>query len=104
MHRRDLARRHRVQSDAQKTQPVVQVGHIGELAAEPVERLDHHDIEPALLGIGLHLLERRAKAAGPAQRLVGIDLPSRPALPLDIPPADLQLILDRRLNQPPHGA
>ena len=93
-----------MQSDPQKTQPVVQVGHIRELAAERVERFDHDDIEAALLGIGLHLLERRAKPAGPAQRLVGIDLPSRPALPLDIPPADLQLILDRRLNQPPHGA
>jgi site-specific DNA recombinase len=46
MHGRDLAGRHRVQPDPQKTQPVVQVGHIRELAAEPVERLDHDHVEP----------------------------------------------------------
>ena len=65
--------------------------------AQTVERLDHHDIEPALIGIGLHLLERRPKAARAAQRLVGIDLPDRPALPLDLAATDLQLVLDRRL-------
>ena len=52
MHRGDRADIDGVQRDAAELEPVVQGGDVGELAAQPVDRLDDDDVERAALGIG----------------------------------------------------
>jgi hypothetical protein len=97
VHGCDLAGGDRVQPNPQEAEAVVQIRNIRELAPEPVQGLGEDQIEAATVGVGLHLLERRPKPARPAQRAVGVDLDHRPALPLGMAAADLDLILDRRL-------
>jgi hypothetical protein len=98
MHRGHFAGRHGVQFDAEERQPVVQIGDVGELAAEPVQGLDDDHVEPARRGVHLHLLERRAQSARAAQRAVRVDPYDLPALELGVPPADLGLVLNRAVR------
>ena len=97
MHCRDLAQTDRMQRDPMKLQAVMPLGDVGEPAPEPVERLADHDIEQAGLGIGAQLLDAVTEGAAAADRPVGIDLGQFPGMALDIPAADLHLILDGSL-------
>jgi hypothetical protein len=81
-----------------KSWPIVQVRHIGELAAQPVQGLDDDHVETAALGVDLHLPEFGSEPAGAALRVLGVDLDDGPALELGVAPADLDLILDRGLT------
>ena len=93
--RGDLAGRQRHQLDAEVGQQIVQLGDIGELAADAVERLADDDVEGAALGITPQLLQPRPEAAGAADGGIGVGAQQRPALAGDQPAADLELILDR---------
>ena len=73
----------------------MQLGDIGELAADAVERLADDDVEGAALGIPAQLLQPRPEAAGAADGGIGVRAQQRPALAGDQPAADLELILDR---------
>src|SRR5215472_5042774 len=93
----DRARGHGMNLDAAEAEAVVQVGDVGELAAQAVERLADDHIELLQLGVGDHLLVLRPEPAGPAQRPVGVDLDHGPALALGLAPADFDLVLDALL-------
>ena len=95
MHRRDLAVVHRVQLQPGETQPIVEFGDIGELAAQAVERLDDHDVEQASIEIRKQLLKSGPELAGAAQGGVFVGREKAPALTLNIALTDLDLILDR---------
>ena len=73
MHGGDLAGRDGVQADAQEAPPVVEIRHVRELAAEPVQGFDEDQIDLAGLGVHLHLLELGSESAGAALRPVGVD-------------------------------
>ena len=94
--RGDLAGRQRHQLDAEVGEQIVQLGDIGELAADAVERLADDDVEGAVFGIPAQLLQPRPETAGAADRGIGVSAQQRPALAGDQPAADLELILDRR--------
>ncbi len=94
--RRNLARRQRHQLDAEVGEQIVQLGDIGELAADAVERLADDDVEGATLGVTAQLLQTRPETAGAADRGIGVGAQQAPALAGDQPAADLELILDRR--------
>jgi hypothetical protein len=71
VHRRDLAAgRDRVELDPGEAQPIVQIGNVGELAAEAVEGLDHDDVEATERHVRQQLLVARPKAAGAAHRAI----------------------------------
>jgi hypothetical protein len=53
--------------DAAEAEAVVQVGDVGQLAPQAVERLADEHVELPLLGVGNHLLVLRAKPAGATQ-------------------------------------
>ncbi len=97
VHGADLARRYSVELDAGEGEPIVHVGDVGQLPAEPVERLHHDDVERVALDIGDQLLVAGAKAARPAHRAILVCLHEDPALPLSEAPAHLDLVLDRGL-------
>ena len=92
----DLAGRQRHQLDAEVREQVVQLGDIGELAADAIQRLADDDVEGAVFGIPAQPLQPRPEATGAADRGVRISAQQRPTLAGDQPAADLQLILDRR--------
>ena len=94
--RRDLAGRQRHQLDAEVGEQIMQLGDVGELAADAVERLADDDVEGAALGIPPQLLETRPEAAGAADGGIRVRAQQGPALAGDQPPADLELVLDRR--------
>ncbi len=56
--------RYRVQPDAQEAQPVMELGDVRELAAEPVEGLRDDDLETARFGVDQNLLELLPGPAG----------------------------------------
>ena len=93
--RGDLAGRQRHQLDAEVGEQIVQLGDVGELAADAVQRLADDDVEGAALGIPPQLLEGRPEAAGAADGGIGVGAQQRPALAGDPPAADLELIFDR---------
>jgi hypothetical protein len=97
VHGRHLAGQDRVQPDAQEGQPVVEIRHVCELAAEPVERFAKHDVELTCRRVDLQLLEPGPEPAGAALRVIYLGLHDRPAFDLGIAPANLELVLDRRL-------
>jgi hypothetical protein len=94
---RDLAGRQRHQLDAEVGEQIVQLGDVGELAADAVERLADDDVEGAVFGVPPQLLQPRPETAGAADRRIGVSAQQGPALAGDQPAADLELILDRRL-------
>jgi hypothetical protein len=93
--RGDLAGRQRHQLDAEVGQQVVQLGDIGELAADAIERLADDDIEGTVFGIPPQLLQPRPETAGAADGGIRVRAQQCPALAGDQSSADLQLILDR---------
>jgi hypothetical protein len=72
----------------------VQVGHIGELAAQPIQGLDDDHVESARFRIDLHLLEGGSEPTRPAQRMSRIDLDNAVALEFGVAPANLDLVFD----------
>jgi hypothetical protein len=98
VHRRDLAAgRDRVELDPGEAQPIVQIGNVGELAAEAVEGLDHDDVEATERHVRQQLLVARPKAAGAAHRAILVGAGQRPALLDDEAAGNLDLIPDRVL-------
>ena len=93
----DLALGHGHQPHAGEGQLLEQAGDVLLVAAQPVQRLGDHDVEPA----GAHVLEQplvaRPQRRGAAHRVVGVDLGHRPALPLGQLAAQPHLVLDRGL-------
>src|SRR5262249_44712403 len=92
-----LALRDGHQLDPGEAEAVVELGDVGKLAAEAVERLDEDDVEAAGREIGDEALVTRPGARGAAQRPVLGMGDDDPALLLGVAPADLDLILDRGL-------
>jgi hypothetical protein len=84
-----------VQPDPQEGQPVVKLGDVCELPAEPVEGLGDDDLETAALGVEQNLLELLPESTGAALSVIGIHPDKLPALALDVAPAALDLVLDR---------
>ena len=97
MHRGDLALRDGHQLDPGEAEAIVELGDVGELAAQAVERLNEDDVEAAGGEIGDEALVARPEARGAAQCPVLVMTDDGPALPLGVAPADLDLILDRGL-------
>jgi hypothetical protein len=84
--------------DVGERQAVVEIGDIGEFAAQPVDRLAHDDVESARLRIVQQALKPWPEvAAGAAHRRVIIDRRLRPALAFDITAAELDLVSNRCL-------
>src|SRR5258707_89948 len=75
----------------------MEIGDVGELTAEPIERFADHNVEAVAVDVGEQLLVLRAIAAGAADRAVGIDLDKAPSLAVEQPTADLELVVDRCL-------
>ena len=73
----------------------MEIGDIGELVTETVERLDVNGIEDASMEVGQQLLIPRAKAARPTHRGVGVGLDERPSLSVKVAPAHLDLVGER---------
>ncbi|XBO40802.1 hypothetical protein ABEG18_08610 [Alsobacter sp. KACC 23698] len=63
-----LAERGGEQPHAMEGQHVLQIGGVGQPAAEPVHGLADDDVEAALSGVGGELLKARSEAARAAQR------------------------------------
>jgi hypothetical protein len=61
-----------VQADAHEGQAVVQIGDVGQLAPDPIQRLGDNDVEAATLGVDQHLLEGVAETAAAALGPVGV--------------------------------
>ena len=78
-------------------QAVVQVRHIGELAAHPVQGLANDHLECAGFQVCQELTVAVPECAAAADCPVHVVRGERPALLLDIAAADLDLILDRGL-------
>ena len=95
MHGADGTHVHGMQCDAAELEPVVQGGDVGQPATDPVQRLDHHDVEQAALGIGQQRLIARPGSTGTRERPILVDPGQLPALPLGVAAADLHLVLDR---------
>src|SRR5260370_39035255 len=95
MHAGDLTGRHGVELDAGEAETIVQIGDVGELAAEAIERFDHDHVEEAAIEIGTEFLITGPEATGATDRPVLVAAHKRPALPLDKPAADLELVRRR---------
>ena len=74
MERGDLAGVDGEELDAAEGEPVMEIGDVGELATEPIERFDYDQIEELVVGVGEQLLILRAIAAGAADRPVGVQV------------------------------
>ena len=79
-------------ADAERLQLVEQRDQVLEVAPEPIESPAHQHVEPAPLGIGQELIERRATILRPAHPAIDV-LDRRPASGADVPPQLLQLVL-----------
>ena len=93
----NLAFRQGHQLDAGEFEPLVQPGDIFLVARQPVQRLRQHDVEAAFACSRQHCLVTGAKAGGPGNSGVAVDLLQVPALGRDTLPAEPDLVLDRRL-------
>ena len=77
-----------MQLHAAEGQPVEEAGNIGEVAAEPVDRLANNDVEAPRFGVGQQAEKSRAQLrARVAQRAIVINRAQRPTLTLDLAPA-----------------
>jgi hypothetical protein len=83
--------------DFEEREPVVEVGHVREFAAEPVNRLADHGVEASGFGVREETLKSGPKPAGTAYRAVIIHSGLGPTVLPDVSSADLNLILDRGL-------
>lgn len=97
MHRTDLADIDCVQLDSDEGAAVVEIGNIGELAAEPVEGVDHDDIKHPAVKVGQQFLIVRAEARCSASGSVTVRADNHPSLLVDVSRADLDLVGDRGL-------
>ena len=93
----DLALGHRHQPHAGEGQLLEQAGGVLLVAAQPVQRLGDHHLEPTAANVLEQPLVARPQGRGAAQGMVGIDLDHRPALPLGQLAAQPHLVLDRGL-------
>ncbi len=73
----------------------MQRGDVGELTAETIERLDDDDVEGAGFGVGENLLVSRPEGAAARERPILVRTNQCPALGIDQPATNLDLILDR---------
>nr|WP_183267496.1 hypothetical protein [Acidocella aromatica] len=97
MHLRDRAEIDGVQLHPAEVQLVEAPGDIGQIAAEAVDRFGHHHLEGSRLGIAHQVLKARAgQHAGAGDSRIFVASRQHPALPLNIAPADLDLIRNRR--------
>ena len=94
---RDVALGERDDVHSGEREPLEEARGVFLVAAEAVERLGKHDVEPAVQRIAHQRLESRAQQRGAGHRVVRVLLADRPALPLCKRAAHAQLIGDRRV-------
>jgi hypothetical protein len=90
----DLALGHGHQPDAGEGQQLEQARRVLLVAAQPVQPLRHHHLEPPAAYVLEQAPVAGAQCRGAAQGVVGVDLGHLPALPLDEPAAQPHLVLD----------
>jgi hypothetical protein len=83
------------QSDAREGAAIVEIGDVGELASQAIQRFDYDDVEEAAIEIGQQLLIAGPETAGAAHRRVGVSGHRRPAALRDVAGGDLDLVGDR---------
>ncbi len=94
---RDVALGERDDVHAGEGEALEETGGVFLVAAEAVQRLGEHDIEPTVQRIAHQRLEPSAQQRGAGYRVVRVLLADRPALPLGKRAAHAQLIGDRRV-------
>ena len=94
---RDVALGERDDVDAGEGEALEEAGRVFLVAAEAVQRLGEHDVEPAVERIAHQRLESRAQQRRAGHRVVRVLLADRPALPLGERAAHAELIGDGRI-------
>jgi hypothetical protein len=98
--RRQLAHGGRPQAHTSERKVVVEGGYVRQAPAQPIERLDHDDVETSAGKVMQQFPIARPGGATAADRPIRVDDAKLPALTLDQAAADLDLILDRSFTLP----